>query len=264
MKPESKCIALLAAAVSLAACATKPPAPPYPAFIDVDTLPDAFVAGLPGIRARQLAVDPRTQRASYRIAVPPDWTFTTGASPAHSVEIYVLAGAIRVGEFPLDAGGYAYLPAGNAGMRMASDGGAVMLYFLDEANPSAVIHTPLIADSDLIDWQAEDVGLFVKELRSDPGSGARSWLLRVGPEAVIPFQRSSDAVEGYLVSGAVSWSECVAGRPADGDYRPGGYFHRPAGAVHGGPGTATTAGAVWYLRTSGADRAEFVAGCSPE
>lgn len=252
---------ILPVTVLLAACAAQPPAPPYPAFIDVDTLPDAFLAGLPGIRARQLSVDPRTQRASYRIEVPPDWSFTTGASPAHSVEIYVLAGAIRIGEFPLDAGGYAYLPAGTAGTRMASDAGAVMLYFLDEADPAAVIRTPLIADSDLLDWQAEDVGLFVKDLRSDPGSGARTWLVRVGPEAVIPFMKSSRDLEGYLVSGSLSWAECVNGKTSAGAYRPGGYFHRPASAVHGGPDTATASGAVWYLRAAGAERVDVVDGC---
>ena len=59
----------------LTACASGPLRPPYPAYISVDELPDAFVAGLPGVRAKQMSVDPRTQRGSYRITVPADWSF---------------------------------------------------------------------------------------------------------------------------------------------------------------------------------------------
>ena len=245
----------------LAACASKPLKPPYPSYIAVDELPDAFVAGLPGIRAKQLSVDPRTQRASYRISVPPDWSFTTGASPAHSVEIYVLAGEIRIGEFPLTAGGYAYLPAGGRGTQIDSDSGAVMLYFLDEAASGAVIQTPMITSSDLLDWQAQDIGIYVKELRKDPGSGARTWLMRVDPEAIIPLQKSSRNVEGYLVSGAIDYSECSGGMSGTDQYLPGGYFHRPPGAVHGGPDTTTASGATWYLRVLGDETVDFVDEC---
>ena len=261
MRPDPIRRALLPAVLLLASCAVQPPAPPYPAFIAVDELPDAYVAGLPGVRARQLSVDPRTQRASYRIDVPPDWSFSTGASPEMSVEIYVLAGDIRIGEFLLDAGGYAYLPAGTSGVRMASERGALMLYFLDDHDPAAVIRTPIISDSDLLPWNAEDVGVFYKDLRSDPGSGARSWLMRVGPEAIVPFRQSNQAVEGYLLEGAITWTECVSGEPGAGDYLAGGYFHRPPGAVHGGPGSATASGAVWYLRVTGEEQAETVDGC---
>ena len=53
----------------LSACASRPLPPPYPAYIAVDELPAAFVASLPGVRAKQLSLDPRTQRVSYRLAV---------------------------------------------------------------------------------------------------------------------------------------------------------------------------------------------------
>lgn len=245
----------------LGACASRPLAPPYPSYIDVNELPDAFVAGLPGIRAKQLSLDPRTQRASYRVQLPSDWSFTTGASPGQSVEIYVLAGEVSLGEFQLRSGGYAYLPPGHTGSQMESTNGALMLYFLDDSDDASVIQTPLITNSEILDWQSEDIGVSVKTLRYDPGSGARSWLQRIEPEAMLPLQRSNQNVEGYLVSGSIMYSECSEGMSGTDQYLPGGYFHRPPGATHAGPETTTESGAVWYLRVMNEEQVETVASC---
>lgn len=253
----------LLAALLVNGCASQPPAPPYPAYIAVDELPDAFVAGLPGVRAKQLSLDPRSQRASYRVAIPADWSFTTGAAPMHSVEIYVLAGDLKVGEFALEPGAYVYIPPGMSGVQMTSSGGALILQNYDESDPSAVIETPIVSSSELLEWRPVDVGISIKELRRDPGSGARTWLMKVGPEAVIPFQKSSRSVEGYLVSGSIMWSECSEGLAGTEEYAAGGYFHRPPGAVHGGPDTITTAGATWFLRVLGEEKIDYVDGCPP-
>lgn len=254
----------LAFVVLLAACASSPLPPPYPVNIVVDDLPDAFIAGLPGVRAKQLSVDPRTQRGSYRVAVPSDWSFTTGASPGQSVEIYVLAGEIQLGEFNITSGGYAYVPPGHTGLQMQSAGGALMLYFLDDSDDAAVIETPLLTNSSLLDWRAVDFGVSVKDLRHDPGSGARSWLMKVDAGAILPFLRSSQSIEGYLLSGSINWSECSGGLPVTDEYLPGGYFHRPPVATYAGPDTQTTASAVWYLRALGEEKIEVVEGCQPE
>ena len=243
------------------ACSSGPPRPSFPAWIVVDELPDAFIAGLPGVRAKQLAADVRTQRASYRVLIPADWSFTTGASPGQSVEIFVLGGSIELGDFPLEAGGYAYIPSGMTGMQMKSDNGAMVLYFLDQANEASVIQTPLVTNSNLIDWDTDDIGVSVKELRADPGSGARTWLLRIDSDAILPWQKSSRPVEGYLLSGGMMYSECVGEVHGTEAYQPGGYFHRPPGAIHGGPESTTTGSATWYLRVTGEDVVEVVDGC---
>ena len=39
----------------LAACASGPPDVPYPAFLSVESLPDMYLASLPGVRAKPLA-----------------------------------------------------------------------------------------------------------------------------------------------------------------------------------------------------------------
>lgn len=247
-------------------CVSGPPTVPYPAFIAVDELPDAFIAGLPGVRAKQLTGDARTRRSGARIQIPPDWKFSSGASPGLSVEIFVLRGAINVGEYRLTVGGYAYIPPGSTGLPLRSENGATILYFLDNANEKSVIQTPLITNSDLLDWQLpvfnlSGEGLSIKELRADPGSGARTWLLKLEPGFVQSWQYSSQAVEGYLLSGTVVGSECVAGKAATSEYLRGGYFHRPPGAIHGGPLATTSVGAIWLMRVPASEKVEVVSGC---
>ena len=248
-------------ALLVAGCASGPPPLPYPAFIAVDELPDAYVATMPGVRAKQLSIDPRTQRVSYRLELPADWSGTTGGSPIHSLEIYVIAGAIRIGEFDLGAGSYVYMPAGLPGTKMTSDNGAIMLTFFDEANGDAVIQTPIISNSDLLAWTDVDIGIATKELRHDPGSGARTWLVRLTADAVLGWQRSSQQLEGYLLDGSQVASECSGGLPVTDLYQRVGYFHRPPGAVSGGPETVTPGTATWYLRVPGDNDVETVDGC---
>jgi len=251
-----------------AGCASGPKGPPYPAFVQIDELPDVFLAGLPGTRAKQLAGDLESRRSSNVVTLPPDWSFGTGASPDKSLEIYVLAGRMRLGEFTLEPGGYAYLPAGGFGLSIASDSGARILYFLDAANPASVIRTPLILHRDQLDWLPEsadpmDMGVWAKELRSDPGSGARTWLRMVEPGAVVPWRRSSVAEEGLLLEGAFRESECVDGKPYTERYETGGYYYRPPEAAHGGPETGADGRAVWFVRTLAKASITTLPGCGP-
>lgn len=247
-------VAPVVIAIMLSACASGPPPVPYPAFIQSDELSNVFIAGLPGVYAKQLTGDPATRRTSNRIALPPQFQFSTGASPGKSTELFVLSGQLRLGDIVLGPGGYAYIPPGSFGMSLATANGAELLYFLNDANPASVIQTPLILSSDLVPWQDRsdepgDFGLSVRELRADPGSGARTWLLKIEPVAAIGWQRTSTVIEGYLVQGSYTHSECIDGQAATGDYTKGGYFQRPAGALNGGPEAKSSDVSIWFLRT---------------
>lgn len=269
MKPETRPIKLtigFVLCVLVAGCASGPQELPYPAYIRVADLPDIFIAGLPGIRAKQLAGNPQTRRSSNQIELPADWSFTTGAAPGLSTEIYVLAGELSLGGLAMRAGGYAYIPPGSSGMQLATRDGAVILYFLDEANVQAVIKTPLVADAELLEWQppsdrVEDLGIAVKELRADPGSGARTWLQKVDPIATQELRKSTVTNEGFLLSGSYTTSECIAGKLVTGAYLPGGYFHRPPAAIHGGSAERSTDTSVWFMRVLEKDSVSNVAAC---
>ena len=240
--------------LTLGGCASSEPVVPYPAFIQTAELPDIFMAGMPGIRAKRLAGDPETRRSSNLMVLPADWEFTTGGLPDKSIELYVIRGNVQLGDLSLGPGGYAWLPSGTTGIPLATTDGAQLLYFLDDADPDAVIQTPLVLNEELVPWQyTRDIagfGIAEKVLREDPGSGARTWLRRIEPGATLPWQTSSTREEGMLLSGDYWHSECVGGVPVTNEYLPGGYYYRPSGAVHGGSESRAVTPSIWYIRTT--------------
>ncbi|MDJ0918590.1 MAG: DUF4437 domain-containing protein [Woeseiaceae bacterium] len=240
--------------LGLAACGPSTPKLPYPAFVATDSLSDVFLAELPGIRAKRFGFDPNLRTGSYRIDLPVAWSGSSGASPGLSIEIFVLAGRLTLGDdLVLDAGGYAYLPSGSLGFNLQSYDGARILYAVNSTHPDSVIRTPLILDSRLIDWEPTDVdGVSRKVLRSDPGSGALTWLTRLEPGAVLSWQRSLASRESYLVQGSVDYAECFGGAVVVDAYVPGGFVSRPADVAHGGPSTVVHETAIWYSREQSA------------
>jgi hypothetical protein len=207
------------------------------------------MASLPGIRAKQFSGDPQLRTTSNRIDLPIDWSGTSGASPGKALEVFVLDGELQLADILLGSGGYAYLPPGTLGFNMTTSIGARILYFLADVDKAGVIKTPLILDSRLLDWQpTTNNGVATKELRADPGSGARSWLVRIKPGATLPWETSSVLQEGYLVAGHYQHSECVLGEEITSEYKTGGYFLRPPGAVNGGPESIALTESVWILR----------------
>jgi len=259
-------VSMFAAALVIMACATGAPKVPYPAFIQSEELEDEFLGGLPGVRAKTFGGDHRSLRMSSRLLLPAEWDFSTGATPDKSVEIFVLAGVLELGGMTLSPGGYAYIPSGSMGISMRTKSGAEILYFLNDVDERAVIRMPLIGGVESGRWRAlsgdaEDFGLSVMELRSDPGSGEKTWLLKIDPSAEQQWQSYSAEVEGYLVSGNYRHSECVSGKPATAVYRPGGYFLRPADAVNAGPDAKSTGESIWFLRVLGNGERKIVGAC---
>lgn len=236
----------------VAACAASLPTVPYPVYVQTNELPDTFQASLPGTRAKILVADASSRRSSMILQLPPDYSFSTGGIPDKTLEIYVLEGEVTLGEFELGPGGYAFLPSRSMGASMKSRSGALMLYFLDDVHPGAVIQTPIISDSKLIAWATPDsvdeFGMATKELRYDPGSGARTWLYRIEPGAIQSWQHASTVEEGFLVSGLYQHAECRDGIAVPGEYAKGGYYLRPADAVNGGPSSVALETSIWLVR----------------
>ena len=169
---------------------------------------------------------------------------------------------MTIADVELPRGGYAFLPAGSLGFNLRSDDGARILYFLNDVDPESVIRSPIIIDSGLLTWEGTATsGVLVKELRKDPGSGAKTWMLKVVPGASLPWQKSSAVREGYLLAGNYQHSECVAGDVHTWQYAPGGYFYRPADTINGGPESAASSESIWLLREVREGRQEVVPAC---
>ena len=236
----------------IAGCASTSTKLPYPAFVQTEELSDVFIAALPGTRGKRYIEDYATRTGRYRINLPPSWSGTTGGVPDAVVELFVLEGEVTVGDIKLIPGGYAYLPSGSLGFRLASKPGAQVLYFLSGQDPTAVIRSPLILDGVETHWQEIAPGVSQYILRSDPGSGARTWLLKTTADAEAVWTSSTTNREGYLVSGTHTVSECFEGEVKTGRYLPGGYFLRPANTLNGGGKTGTERESIWFLSESAA------------
>ena len=235
--------------VILAACASGPPKLPYPAFIQSSDLGNTFLATMPGVYAKQFAGNPQTRRTSNRIDLPPGWQGTTGGAPGKALEIFVLTGDLEVGDIRLGVGGYAHVPPGPFGFNLKTAEGARILYFLGDVDPMAMIKSPTILDTGLVDWQPTEIaGVSIKVLRDDPGNGARTWLKKIEPGAVIPWQSSSVIREGYLASGQYQDSECANGEIHTWIYTQGGYFYRPSDTLNGGPEAKALTESIWVMR----------------
>lgn len=240
---------VLILALAQVGCASKPVLP-YPAFVDTGEIGDVFLAELPGVRAKRFFADAENRTGSYRIDLPVSWVGSSGASPGKALEIFVLQGELGLGsDMQLTPGSYAYLPPGSLGFNLRAYDGARVLYRILDVSNGSVIQTPLIIDSNLLEWESTPVpGVFQKELRLDPGSGDRTWLEKIAAGTSLPWSASLSDREGYLLSGAMRNSECVAGVPVTDDYVAGGYFLRPADALHGGPDASITTDSIWFLR----------------
>ena len=260
---SGRLFSLLFVLVFAAGCASENRRPqlPYPAFVVTDEMPDIFLAALPGVRAKEFTSDMRTRASSNRVLLPPDWSGTTGGSPGKSLEIFVLDGKLSFSDFELGAGGYAYVPPGSLGFRLKTESGALILYALDDVEAAAVIRSPIIIESDKVPWRETQPGVYEKELRADPGTGARTWLERLDPGASLPFTSSSASREGYLVEGELRHTECFEGEASTAGYLPGGYFRRPPDTVNGGPESTVIVPAVWFLRERQAGEVTQHAGC---
>ena len=112
--------------------------------MQADELEDTFMASLPGARAKQLAGDPQTRHSSNRIEIPRDWKGTSSGVPGRSMVIFVIRGEMTIAGISLGGGGCAYLPAGSLEFNIVSDAGAQILYFVNAADPDAMIRSPII------------------------------------------------------------------------------------------------------------------------
>lgn len=257
-----KALMLTCLAAALAGCAGNGGRPdlPYPAFVDSDSIPDAFLAALPGVRAKLYSTDMRTEAMSARVELPPDWTGTTGAAPGKALELFVLAGSVEMSGFELRPGGYAYVPPGSLGFNLSTREGAQVLWFLDEVPEAAVIRSPIVLNSGLVDWDTQADGTSRKLLRQDPGSGATTWLVRIDADPRA-WRVSSATREGYLVVGQHRLAECWEGEAHVAEYETGNYFRRPAGTPAGGPEAAVIEPSVWFFREREESEVRSVPAC---
>jgi hypothetical protein len=178
-------------------------------------------------------------------------------------ELFVLAGAARLGALQLDLHRYCYLPRGFPLESLECDGELLLLSFFSSRPlaaaagatgfaPSAAIG-PLdtIAmpwDRSGIDPNINHLNAARKNLRFAPEGNCRTYLLGGMPQGFpptdTPLETHPHVEEFFMVSGDMS-VHC-------GIMRAGAYFWRPPGIPHGRDCTRT--GYLLFCRTPGSNR----------
>jgi len=227
-----------------------------------------------GLEAQVLRDDARTGAAALKLRLPAGWRQAIQSSSA-AMEIFVLEGGLRFGEALLAEGDWVRVPAGSPIGPIQTETSAELLMFHDgeprfrpvsgSAEPSG---WEISLDRDT-PWVAAEVArkagvpldMGIKHFRNDSETGARTFLVSLPPGTDVPWESHPTSEEGYLLKGDHTLEECLPDGVRSGTYRPGGYFYRPAGIMHMGPGTYTKTGAVWLIRTEALLEDTFHATC---
>jgi len=252
--------------------------PGFDGFIDSSTLAEVSAAALPGAFVRVLSAEPGSGRSAHLARFPSGYRLDPATTmDALSMELIVLSGRLAFGSETLHEHDFAFLPSGLAMPVLASERGATALVFFDpvsgdgEAIARQRARGVYVTRYDPAKWRpgivARDAGqalkLEVQDLKRDPDTTARTWLVRAGPNLSVPWERHSVVEEGYLIAGDYRIAECLASGHVVGNYAKGGYFRRAQGILHSGPESGTKQGVVWLLRSPAALDVRFEDVCSP-
>jgi Domain of unknown function (DUF4437) len=185
----------------------------------VSGLPETIVSG-----NRRLLTWHDCGASTSRLFLPPDFEAPSGFFTA-DLEIFILSGAIQIGEWQLNKHSYSFIPAGvKVGPWKVLGDEAVEILWMENGflkyknasnnHPDARLHEFIPAlDSKLLAWGKTDTVQFVqankKWLRKDSNGGG-VWLL-----AILPHYDGRDpAIQCYNEEGY-----CLAGYCDIGDYR---------------------------------------------
>jgi hypothetical protein len=179
---------------------------------------------------------------------PAGWS--ADLSGPRPTELFVLAGEGELGGESLRPGWWAWVPTGAAGAQLSFTAESEVLVMVEPERPGATGEI-VVVDSHAVRYENSKVGspagLVVKELRTDPEVGDRSWVAGAAAGWLgFKAEIHPTVEEAFLIRG-----DCLLGN--SGAMRAGDYFWRPSGVYHGP--FATREGMLFFFRTKGGDMA---------
>lgn len=220
----------------------------------------------PDVRSRILSIDSISGASSVLIKYPAGWKRTAREHLLADEELFVLDGSVRIAGIDYGPHCYAYLPAGYPRPRASSRKGAVVLTFfsatpiarrgkaeaglyqenlLVERLDSMEMPWGVMPDGSAIDPELGGRGA-LKSLRQDPRNGDWTFLYGTMPQShpdgwTGKVETHTVVEEMYLLAGEMAGNVGIM--------RPGAYFWRPPGILHGPYGSIT--GSLGFFRTQG-------------
>lgn len=234
---------------------------PFIEYMQTQRLPwlDAGSVGLGvlgGAQVRVLSEDRDSGACSLLVRFPAGWRRDGGILTADE-EVFVVRGALTIGERSYPRFGYAHLPAGyRSGTASATEGAIALVFY--SGRPEAVAageHAAKLATERVVEylnaldgeWGANfhpqfPPGAGRKWLRRDPVTGDDTWVLGTMPlRSGRRAEKHPVVEEMFLLSGELHGHL--------GTMRPGAYFWRPPEEWHGPFGSLT--GNLFLFRTVG-------------
>lgn len=208
----------------------------------------------PGVTFRLLSIDENDGAATLELRLPVDWVFDAYWSVSSDVDVYVIAGALRVGDTELVSNDFSFRPAGyiNGAVRVREP--ATLLVFV-QGGPQVVLHAresagrvdrahraiverlpamSVPAKPPLTDREVKP-NIFSRTLRMNPMTGERIFITGARSESSAE-QRGDGRIEWHeCVEEIYSLASWVSMDHPDGRLRldPGWYCFRPPGIPHG-------------------------------
>ncbi len=225
-----------------------------------------YGGGRPDVRSKVLSIDRSTGASSVLIKYPPGWERSESEHLLADEELFVLDGELRIAAIDYTEHNYAYLPAGYARPQASSSKGAVVLTFFSATPVSRPGMPPdgrydetllvervdtmdmdwgVMPDGGDLDPELGGVG-GLKTLRQDPRNGDWTFLYGTLPQShpdgwTGKVETHPVVEEMYLLAGDMASNVGIM--------RPGAYFWRPPGILHGPYGSKT--GILGFFRTKG-------------
>ena len=224
------------------------------------------ISGLPGGLSARVLSRSSDGSVSQIVTAPGGWTSGGARSFSSLTEIFILEGSLRIGDHLLEHYSYLRIPARTAVscIEAGADGCRFLLFSTgllqfepSSGNTGDVPLHPLSLHK--MSWVASTTpgvtpGLLHKRLAEDEETGARTWIIGLihwGGE-ISKWETHPCAEEVYFLEGAMVNGEVFPDGKRMIHYEAGGYFYRPAGIGHSGPGSGTGSYMIGLCRSSSA------------
>lgn len=220
----------------------------------------------PDVHSKILSLDRISGASSVLIKYPAGWKRTAREHLLADEEFFVLDGSVRIAGIDYGPHCYANLPAGYPRLRASSRAGAIVLTFfsatpvarrgkaeaglyqenlLVERLDSMEMPWGVMPDGSDLDPELGGRGA-LKTLRQEPRNGDWTFLYGAMPQShpdgwAGKVETHTVVEEMYMLAGEMAGNVGIM--------RPGAYFWRPPGILHGPYGSAT--GSLGFFRTQG-------------
>jgi hypothetical protein len=236
-------------------------------------------AGIPpGVEVKLLSRDAASGAVSLMARLPVGWGNVAGHH-VNDMEIFVLSGAVKIGDRRFTDRCFTYVPAGVSYGPVAAERETIALWFFegDASFTASTTSKPGAAVGRSVEyrnyfeepWEAaveigfsKQPGIFMKILKRLPNDGPMTWV--AGSFAGRPprrYEAHPSVEEGWLLEGEFNLAECLPEGLKVWHMTGGSYFYRPPNIRHIGPNSGSRSYAIWLFRTPAKLASEYFDDC---